>query len=83
MGHHEFITAIESWGSGGTMLDVVTLKDGSVMMITDAAIVLFADRDDFERGRSGRVLRRIEDSAPAVSAEAPNRPVLRAVSSHA
>ena len=80
MGHHEFITAIESWGSGGTMLDVVTLKDGSVMMITDSAIVLFADRDDFECGRDGRVIRRVKDSAPAVPAEAPNRPALRAVS---
>jgi hypothetical protein len=80
MGHHEFITAIESWGSGATMLDVVTLKDGSVMMITDSAIVLFADRDDFECGRGGRVLRRREEPAPAVLAEAPNRPALRAVS---
>lgn len=38
MGHHGFIAAIESWGSGGSELDVVTLKDGAVMMITDSAI---------------------------------------------
>lgn len=80
MGHHEFITAVESWGSGGTMLDVVTLNDGSVMMITDAAIVLFADRDHFECGRGGRVIRRMEDSAPTVPADVPIRPALRAVS---
>ena len=80
MGHHEFIAAIETWGSGGIMLDLVTLNDGSVMMITDSAIVLFASRDDFDCGRGGRSLRRTDDADPAEPANIPNRPRLHAVS---
>lgn len=79
MGHHGFITAIESWGSGGSELDVVTLKDGAVMMITDSAIVLFADRTDFEWGRGGRVLPHIDDAESAAVPDAADRPRLRAV----
>jgi hypothetical protein len=80
MDSHEFITGIESWGSGGTMLDLVTLKDGSILMIADGAIVLYSSRDDFECGRGGRTLRSFEDADRGMSPGADYRPHLRAVS---
>jgi hypothetical protein len=80
MDPHEFIVAIESWGSGGTMLDLVVLKDGSVLMIADGAIVLYPSRDDFDCGRGGRILRCAEDTDHVASPGAEYRPYLRAVS---
>lgn len=37
---HEFISDVETWGSGGQMLDVVTLKNGEILLITGDALVL-------------------------------------------
>jgi hypothetical protein len=48
---------IETWGSGGQMLDIVTLVDGKVLLISATAIVLYANRlafDKWSRRQSGR-----------------------------
>ena len=55
---HEFIADIETWGSGGKMLDIVALKDGQILLITDEALVLYDGRSDFEAGLGGRTLSR-------------------------
>ncbi len=77
----EFIAGIETWGSGGHVLDIVTLKDGRVLMIGDGPVVLYKSRSEFERGDSGTSLARIGEAvAPAREVPA-GRPRLRAVSS--
>jgi hypothetical protein len=48
----EFIQEIETWGSGGQMMDVVVLKDGRVLVITEHGIALYQDRATFESGGS-------------------------------
>ena len=53
---HEFITSIETWGSGGQMLDIITLVDGRILLITATAIVLYANRAAFDFGREGTVV---------------------------
>jgi hypothetical protein len=55
-----YIAAIESWGSGGQMLDVVTLTDGKILVITERDIVLYPDRETFEEGVRARTLSRNE-----------------------
>jgi hypothetical protein len=52
----EFIADIETWGSGDQMLDIVTFKDGKVLVISDAAMVLYESRRAFEAGTNGRLL---------------------------
>jgi hypothetical protein len=81
MEDHEYIAGIETWGSGGHMLDVVTLKDGRVLMIGDGPVVLYESRSEFERGDRGTSLARTGEAiAPAREVPA-GRPRLRAVSS--
>lgn len=80
MDQHEFIAAIETWGSGGSMLDLITLRDGGILMIAHGAIVLHSSRDDLECGRGGRILRCTEDASGTVSPDAEGRPPLRLVS---
>jgi hypothetical protein len=53
---HEFIAGIETWGSGGYMLDLVTLKDGKVLLITEHAVVLYESRSAFDSGIGGTTL---------------------------
>jgi len=48
---HEFIKHIETWGSGGHMLDIITLVDGRVLLIRATAIVLYENRRAFDEGR--------------------------------
>ena len=50
---YEFIAGIETWGSGGQMLDLVTLKNGKILMITENAVVLYESRTAFEAGAAG------------------------------
>lgn len=55
---HAFVDRIESWGSGDQMLDVVTLDNGEILLITDQSILLFASRDAFEAGTGARTISR-------------------------
>jgi hypothetical protein len=57
---YAYIAAIESFGSGGQMLDVVTLTDGKILVITERDIVLYADRQAFDDGERARTLSRNE-----------------------
>jgi len=77
----EFIAGIETWGSGGRMLDIVTLKDGRVLMIGDGPVVLYESRSDFECGSGGTSLSRTDEEAPPAREVPAGRPRLRAVSS--
>ena len=77
---HEFIAGRDTWGSGGRMLDVVTLKDGRILMIADEAIVVYETRSDFEAGTAGKVLSRTAQEVPLAS-PASREPRLRAVCS--
>jgi len=54
----EFICNVETWGSGDQMMDIVTLRDGKILLITANAITLFDDRSAFESGISGATLPR-------------------------
>ena len=55
---HAFVSNLETWGSGDQMLDVITLHDGQVVLITLATVVLFESREAFDDGRGGRTIRR-------------------------
>jgi hypothetical protein len=54
----EFVAAIETWGSGDQMMDILTLNDGKVLLITAGAVTLFDDRQSFDAGQSARALER-------------------------
>ena len=53
---HEFIAEIETWGSGGQMLDVVTLKNGKILVITVSSVLLYESRAAFEAGEGGEAV---------------------------
>ena len=53
---HEFVSGIETWGSGGQMLDLVTLNNGEILLVTDEAVILYDGRSHFEAGIGGRSL---------------------------
>jgi hypothetical protein len=46
----EFIHDIETWGSGGHMMDIVVLKDGRVLVIAEHGIVVYPNRAAFDSG---------------------------------
>ncbi|HZN23460.1 MAG TPA: hypothetical protein VFB75_04500 [Burkholderiales bacterium] len=52
----EFIQAIETWGSGGHMMDVVQLKDGRILVITGYGITLYESRAAFDRGEKSTAI---------------------------
>jgi hypothetical protein len=54
----EFISSVETWGSGDQMMDILTLQDGKILLITANAITLFDDRSAFEAGISAATLSR-------------------------
>jgi hypothetical protein len=45
------------------MLDIITLVDGKVLLISATLLVLYANRSAFDTGREGRVVDR-HDSTP-------------------
>ena len=47
---HAYIAAIETFGSGGQMLDAVMLRDGAVLVITECDVLLYPDQQAFESG---------------------------------
>jgi hypothetical protein len=52
----EFIQAIETWGSGGQMMDVVVLKDGRILVIAEYGVALYKNRAAFDRGENGEAI---------------------------
>ena len=47
----EWVEEFGTWDSGGgQILDILTLKDGRVLVISEDAIVLYADKNDLEEG---------------------------------
>jgi hypothetical protein len=49
----EHIAEIGSWDSGGGMaLDLITLKDGRVLVISGDAVVLYENMDAVEQGEA-------------------------------
>jgi hypothetical protein len=46
----EFIQAIETWGSGGHMMDIVVLNDGRILVIAEHGLRLYENRAAFESG---------------------------------
>lgn len=49
----EHIADTATWDSGGgQILDLLTLKDGRVLVISEDAIVLYANMDDLETGEA-------------------------------
>ncbi|HEX2827099.1 MAG TPA: hypothetical protein VHP37_12185 [Burkholderiales bacterium] len=45
-----FIADVETWGSAGEFLDVVTLRDGKVVAITSTNLAVYDDASAFEQG---------------------------------
>jgi hypothetical protein len=45
-----FVADIETWGSGGQMLDVLVLKDGRIIAIMESRLAVYEDNDAFEAG---------------------------------
>jgi hypothetical protein len=52
----EFIQAIETWGSGGQMLDVLVLKDGRILVIAEYGIAVYENRAAFDRGGNSEAI---------------------------
>jgi hypothetical protein len=48
----EFIRSIETWGSGGYMMDILVLKDGRILVIAEHGIVVYPDRAAFDSGQN-------------------------------
>ena len=47
----EFIQDIETWGSGGYMMDIVVLKDGRILVIAEHGITVYRNRAAFDSGQ--------------------------------
>ena len=46
--NHEFVERIETWNSGGNvMLDIIWLKSGKVLIISDEVVCKYDTIDDF------------------------------------
>ncbi len=54
----EFIQAIETWGSGGYMMDVVLFKDGRILVIADHGIALYENGAAFDSGGNSTAIER-------------------------
>jgi hypothetical protein len=48
----EFIHDIETWGSGGHMMDILVLKDGRILVIAEHGITVYPDRAAFDSGQN-------------------------------
>jgi hypothetical protein len=49
----EYVEDVSSWDSGGgTILDLVTLKSGKVIAISEEVVVLYDNMEDLEAGES-------------------------------
>ena len=49
----ENITEVGTWDSGGgQVLDLLTLKDGRVLVVSDESVVLYTSMEDLEEGEA-------------------------------
>lgn len=49
----EWVKEFGTWDSGGgQILDMLTLKDGRVLVVSEDAAVLYADMDDLQAGEA-------------------------------
>ena len=49
----EWVKEVGTWDSGGgQVLDMLTLKDGRVLVISGDAVVLYASMEDLEEGEA-------------------------------
>lgn len=49
----EHIVEATTWNSGGgQMLDLLTMKDGRVLVISEESVVLYKNMDDLEAGEA-------------------------------
>ena len=48
-----FIQAVETWGSGGCIMDVVELKDGRILLVAEFGISVYANRAAFDQADPG------------------------------
>jgi hypothetical protein len=47
----EWVKELRTWDSGGgQLLDMLTLKDGRVLVVSEDAVVLYASMNDLEAG---------------------------------
>lgn len=52
----EYVKSVSSWDSGGgIMIDVIELKDGRVLGITDESVVLYPSMEALEEGEANDV----------------------------
>lgn len=49
----EHIEEVTTWDSGGgQVLDIITLKDGRVLVVSEDAVVLYPSMEEFEEGEA-------------------------------
>ena len=51
-----FISDVQTWGSAGEFLDVITLRDGKVVAITSTSLAVYDDTSAFEEGEARAVV---------------------------
>ena len=51
-----YISDVETWGSAGELLDVITLRDGKVVAITAASLAVYDSAAAFEEGEPRAVI---------------------------
>ena len=45
-----FVADVDTWGSGGQMLDVLVLKDGRIVAIMESRLAVYDNDEAFEAG---------------------------------
>jgi hypothetical protein len=45
-----FVADVDTWGSGGQMLDVLVLKDGRIVAIMESRLAVYDNEQAFEAG---------------------------------
>lgn len=73
---HAFITSIDTLGSAGHVLDIVTLSGGDVVVFTEETVVHYPSRAAFDAGAAGRTLSR---RSAAANEQGPLAPTLHPV----
>ena len=49
----EWIKELGTWNSGGGLvLDMLTLKDGRILVVSEDAVVLYSSAEDLEEGEA-------------------------------
>ena len=53
---HAFVGELETFGSGGEMLDVIALNDGKLIVIMESRLAIYPDAQAFEAGTPHRIV---------------------------